>query len=925
MNLLNRTGSPNSWPRLAVTLLIALLAAAPVHAAASRTIVKKGPHFYYLHPSAGLIQLSAALQIQSVVSLPGGTPVELDVDSVSGNVFVACKGGVALVRSGANHAEWFEDSFTTYTSMGGSTVTNHYGFDHVAVADGHLAFFSHPCDESMFSDMRGMVVTLPTQGGALKEVTAEPAYCSDRSRFHDLVYIPDTGNVVSVAYGAKYRLFDGTQGTQLLDWSGLNTFAGGTVWDTSLYVTNGEYYVGASLLKYEEDPRNLPLDATLIFAPGKPGLEHTPANFLPAQGSARSLRFHQGTYFASHIKDDASHTRGGISAFDASQNGYFIETDPPPVGSANGVSFITVAGDMVYGSCDFGVLGVTATGIPAKKFYTTTPGQGPLFDLGDGTAAGPGRASTRSSDGSYSIYIVHATPSGAEVVDLSDACLRLDQVLPPIVSADTLAPIELRGARMTPDCAVYFDITMQGRRMLANDDTEDMTDHRLTSVQYGGIGSLTASVRPLEFGPIDVVIQNNGGRQWAVRTNAVVIERPPITVQKGDWLIVDSEADPYHFAKAGSRKAPGAIFRVNQAQNRLDVVSMALDMPDPMDLIWDPVSQGHYLTVSGYGLSEINGGSSGVFALNLTNGFFSTWRNLVASHADFSSGEQLLLLPDGRMLCLDSTAYLRDGTNVTSDGIIYEILRTGETRVFSTSPFWKEPRTMDLGPDGRIYACDPGDSLFGGGTNPKIPALHAIDPDTGRADVVFRSSLLGFALDAAFAPDGHLRILSMLGSPELDHVELLDVDPEAAPEQAIHTLLDSRTSVMPMCLAYLDSDLYLVGVTTDSGTWGLYRFAPLDPSHPVLIQQLAGLVAPRRLVRAAMSPVAQRPRLLPAQREGNNLRLSWEPASTLKLQTCSNLTQPSWTDVSGSTGQSQATVSATNTAAFYRLIETQSP
>lgn len=54
---------------------------------------------------------------------------------------------------------------------------------------------------------------------------------------------------------------------------------------------------------------------------------------------------------------------------------------------------------------------------------------------------------------------------------------------------------------------------------------------------------------------------------------------------------------------------------------------------------------------------------------------------------------------------------------------------------------------------------------------------------------------------------------------------------------------------------------------------------------------------------------------------GNNLNITWPGSSTVKLQKSPGVNPTSWTDVPGTLGANSASVAATNSAAFFRLVQ----
>jgi hypothetical protein len=838
----------------------------------------KGDHVYYIHRTAGLFILNKSLQVEKVISLPGDLPNDVDADTQTGNVFVACDGGVAFIPQSANAAQWIEDTITT-GSLGGNPIQMKQGFTRVAVCDaGGQAFFCHSNDASGLTTMQGFVVRMPAAGGAL--VNNSPSGTSTARAFEALICDQTAKRVFSISYSGIFHMFDGSTGARL-DGSALGDtpFLGGVLdcyFDESL----GTKLVGGSFTRVDSK------SSVGMIGYNDTGLLNEYGWTSPLHNS-RPLRKYHGHYFCGLYESDDFDGKAGVAVTDSAP-ALFFDSGKNHADNPNRVHVLAPTGNVIFAGCDHGVMVLSAISgqAPQKIALGDTDGQGNLAELESGHVVGGALGQTSSLNGSDPIYLVEAFTNGnVSQPDLSAYALKLTSATPPIISLDGTRRVELFGENLTPDCKVYVD-----EASVSGGNPKWMA----TDVSLTGTTSLMATLPPVGFGPMDVLISNNNGRQRADKKDAVVFTRPDIEIQKKDFLIVDKDADPYQWGNVSDPyDRRGAIYRLNGDTGQMDLVAMGAEMYAPKDIAQDPVTGGWFLSIQDFPILSLNGGDSGVFGLDPRKGYFSVKRNLFAANEEFNIAQQILFTPDGRFLYLDSGANVYDSEdNIIGSGRIFEIGAAGSITRFNDYPFWNQPTTMDWGPNGKIYLCDSGD-FFGGNPRNWAPGLHRVDPNTGYTELVFRNSKIGHPLDAAFTPEWKLLVIgahvrtvtggakalssssytqdkkgrrtpritpSWIMSAFFD-VSIAEVNVKAAPDDpdAVKVFYSpEETGIVPTCMAFWGRQLYFIGVTTDGDTdhWGLYRFHSYDHTHPELVQQLTGLSYPNRLVIVGPHPRA---------------------------------------------------------------------
>ncbi|MGV3773056.1 MAG: LamG domain-containing protein, partial [Verrucomicrobiales bacterium] len=100
----------------------------------------------------------------------------------------------------------------------------------------------------------------------------------------------------------------------------------------------------------------------------------------------------------------------------------------------------------------------------------------------------------------------------------------------------------------------------------------------------------------------------------------------------------------------------------------------------------------------------------------------------------------------------------------------------------------------------------------------------------------------------------------------------------------------------------------------DVGIWN--RILTPQEAGTIYAQGLKG----EDLTTASFVPGAAEISIGSITRNGSNITINWTGAAGVKLQKTSSLTNPSWSDVAGTDGQSTATITANEGAAFFRLV-----
>jgi len=262
---------------------VAFLAfAIPCSAYLENTVAVKGSDVYYVHRNLGLLILSKSLQVEKVISLPGGPPEEVDADTVTGNAFVACDGGVAFVPFGADQAQWIPDNLSMGSWMG-NPIQIKQGFTDVVVCDtAGYAYFCHSYDSSGLTGMQGYVVRMPTSGGQLQDVSPATTDVLRRA-FEELVANLDEKKVFTASYSGIFSMYDAAAGTVLdVKSSGENPYLG-DVWD---------FYL---------DSRELGIPPRMVNLVG--------GDFLLSGSSQCNPGWNQGRFHRIHLDDSCEHLR----------------------------------------------------------------------------------------------------------------------------------------------------------------------------------------------------------------------------------------------------------------------------------------------------------------------------------------------------------------------------------------------------------------------------------------------------------------------------------------------------------------------------------------------------------------------------------------------------------------------------------------
>ncbi len=886
-----------TWPRK-LLLAVAWLAAIPC-AAGGNVAVRNG-RIYYIHPAAGLFVLNGGLQFERVVSLTGGPPHEIDADAVSGNAFVACGGGAAFVTAAATSSQWFPDDITTVTLL--NTIThNHQGFTNVVVCDGGLAFFSHMSGYWQSSDMGGYIVTMPTTGGPLTN-TQYPQVSQFQREFQSLLCDQALKRVFALSYTGYFTMYDGVSGN-VVSRSHPGSFSLMDIWNGFLVQEGGRRYLGAAVLYDTHTPDGLNSHLELLDYDSQ-GM--TPTTVTLNLSGTRPILYRDGhTFYGIALASPGNPY--GIQVLDPTRQPCATFTTP------SGVHSMAGSGSAVFGACADGVLVLSSTGreqTPTKLGFGQVPGIGSLVELSAGRVVGGGGGSGFSINGSADPWVAAIDSQGGVVrTNLKPHLMRLDAASPPVDSIDGSRRIQLIGANVTPDTRVYADVDGVARNRAVGIPDDRPLEWPASNVTYDGLGGVTATIPRIGFGPLDLVMTNNNGRQWASKNDAVVLQRAPLTLKQADFLIVDAEADPYGLQVKASEPghddgdAPGAIFHIRGASGAKTVMTMGARMYDPRDLKRDPLTGGWFMVIGNFGLGDLDGGESGVFGIDPETGFFSVERNLFSANEAYNIGQALSFTGGGRMFYLDSGSAIRRAPyDYIGIGVIYTIDSAGRPTPFAYSDQWNQPQTMALAPGGTLYALDGGDVLFGSLGRNWNPGIHAIDTAMApppEATLLTTSSLttrlllrdarLGFPLDCAVTPDGKLLIVSLhlaAANPaghsalsaammpgalwpkastvthpfgngaalqaDASYSDIIEFDPTAEPEHALRTLFmpAGQNMILPTSLAMHGDTIYFVGgaMAGEALSWGIYQLDRQNPGNPVLLHAVQGLAQPKRLI-----------------------------------------------------------------------------
>ena len=622
------------------------------------------------------------------------------------------------------------------------------------------------------------------------------------------------------------------------------------------------------------------------------------------------MRDYHDHFFIALYEPEAFGEKSGIVVDDRVKDAtaFFQSTE------AGDILTLTPSGNAIFGSGRAGVMVPSAVEgvMPELRRQTQTGGQGRLVEIESGHVVGGCLGGGLSINGSAPAYLVFADEGGTiDKVDLSQYALTLTSANPPVAGIDGTTRIELSGANFTPDCQVFIDVDQVVRDWQAGRETDAELDLEAKDVTFAGADTLLITAPSVGIGPFDVVVSNNDGRQIAVKNDAVLLARSDLTLQSGDLLIVDEEADLFDLVPDDEENTdqPGAVFRFSPSAGQMDLVTTGKNLRDPIDLAKDPLTNGYFMFVGGFlfsGIPLLQDGNGGVFSLDPVKGYFNVASNLYAAGSGFDIPQQILFTPGGRTLLLDSGANIYDPNheNIVGSGAIFEVQAAGSLIQYVTTPYWDQPRTFDLGPDGMLYVSDPGDIFFGSPERNWMPGIHRVDIDSGSIELLFRNRSIGFPWDAEFGPDGKLYMISFLGSllegprydlfkdgwidgGDLDRVvetqkshdllgdfnldgftnglDLMDfgkkwmgpggmfpalirIDVNAPGDRAVELLL-AKTDLMPTALAFDPSDNLLLIATTATGpASNLYRFNFEDPENPAFLHELPGLKRPHRMV-----------------------------------------------------------------------------
>lgn len=739
----------------------------------SNNIISRGNRIYYIHPAYGLFILNPSLLVESLVSLPYGAPNEVDANIKSGNAFVACDGGAIFLSQGSINPVWYPDKISMGSWMG-SPMQIEQGYDQVVASQsGGYVYFSHSYDSSGATGMNGYVVRMPASGGPLENLTPDGEPYSIRA-YQGLLADDELDRVISVQYGGLFTMFNATTGAVMeTSSSGLTPLLGDLV---NCYIekeADGDRFAGGAFL-YPARP-NLPIECSVLNL-----INYTETALLGTAGfysyftNSRPLYSYHGRHWHGVFDCVEVENKTGVVTYKEYEGTHeFFDTGTKGYGLPHG---LTPSGNEMLVSCRQGALIINAPdgGVPSLKTDMATQGQGEFAEISNGHGVAGSESPGFALNGNAPVYLIEAINGSLQKIDLSSYAMRLNSCAPPLAGYEGNTTVTLTGVNFTPDCKAYIDIDYVARDMedgVANDSSLYLS---MKDVQYGGVGTLLAKAIPAGLGPFDIVVTNNNGRQWTNLRNAVTLTRPDLNIKSGDFFILDRDADPFDLIPAEDEdgddlEQPGAIFHYSPTTKKTSIVTLGKNFRDVMDMAFHPVDKGAYLAIDGYfgsGISQLEGGDAGIFTLDPVKGYFNVPANLLSASPEYDIAQQVLFMPDGRLFYLDS-GYIPEKHNKDTKyahGAVFEVQPNGASILFASSPYWEQPSTIDLGPDGMVYIAEEGDFLLSEAKRKLAGGIHRMNPDTGYTELLFRNKYLGYPLDGAFSPDGDLYLVTLFGN-----------------------------------------------------------------------------------------------------------------------------------------------------------------
>ncbi len=736
-------------------------------------IISRGNRIYYFHPAYGLFVLNQSLLVERLVSLSYGSPNEVDADGKSGNAFVACDGGVTFIPDSSINPTWYPDNISMGSWMG-SPMQIEQGYDQVVASQsGGYVYFSHSYDSSGATGMNGYVVRMPATGGPLENLTPDGEPYSIRA-YEGLLADDEIDRVIAIQYGGIFTMFNATTG-ELLESSssGMTPLLGDLVNCYMEKEADGDRFAGGAFL-FPARP-NLPIECSvldLIIYTDKALLGT--AGFTSSFTNSRPLYSYHGRHWHGVFDCDELENKTGVvtyKEYEGTQE--FFETGSKGYGLPHG---LTPSGNEMFVSCNLGALIINAPdgGVPSLKTELATQGQGEFVEMTTGHGVAGIESPGFALNGNAPVYLIEAINGSLNKVDLSAYAMHLNSCNPPLAGYEGNTVVTLSGVNFTPDCKAYIDIDYVARDREDGVANESSLYLAMKDVQYGGPGTLFAKAIPAGLGPFDIAVTNNNGRQWTNLRNAVMLTRPDLNIKSGDFFILDRDADPFDLIPAvddegDDLEQPGAIFHFSPTTKQTSIVTLGKNFRDVMDMAFHPVDKGAYLAIDGYtssGIHQLEGGDAGIFTLDPVKGYFNIPDNLLSASPEYDIAQQVLFMPDGRLFYLDS-GYIPDKQakdTKYAHGAVFEVQPNGASILFATSPYWEQPSTIDLGPDGMVYIAEEGDFLLGDAKRKLAGGIHRMNPNTGYTELLFRNKYLGYPLDGAFAPDGDLYLVVLFGS-----------------------------------------------------------------------------------------------------------------------------------------------------------------